>query len=430
MQTTNHKFFTIPALALACCLGLSAPVAAQAASVDVAAAASGTTASEVSADVDPTAVETGEAVIPAATGSVAHDHQVARIFRATLGRNPDASGLVYWSEQLQSGVSASVIVQGFLDSDEHARRSSGDAVVDAYRWALLREPDAEGLAFWSARPVTEAVLAIADSGEHQATTGTMAPPAPVRPDVPSANEVAPDPVGDSSEITTEPTIVNETGEAVIPAATGSVAHDHQVARIFRATLGRNPDASGLVYWSEQLQSGVSASVIVQGFLDSDEHARRSSGDAVVDAYRWALLREPDAEGLAFWSARPVTEAVLAIADSGEHQATTGTMAPPAPVRPDVPASWVDAGHGVWVPPILLEIRWCESNHDYTAANSRSSARGAYQFLTGSWAAYGHAERYGVPYAHLATPAQQDEAALITWQVSGTRPWNASRHCWG
>ena len=221
-----------------------------------------------------------------------------------------------------------------------------------------------------------------------------------------------------------------TGEAVIPAETGSVAHDHQVARIFRATLGRNPDASGLVYWSEQLQSGVSAEVIVQGFLDSDEHARRSSGDAVVDAYRWALLREPDAEGLAFWSARPVVGAVLAIADSGEHQVTTNTIAPPEPARPDVPASWVDAGHGVWVPPILLEIRWCESNHNYAAANPRSTARGAYQFLTGSWAAYGHAARYGVSYAHLATPAQQDEAALITWQVSGTRPWNASRHCWG
>ena len=98
--------------------------------------------------------------------------------------------------------------------------------------------------------------------------------------------------------------------------------------------------------------------------------------------------------------------------------------------PDQPEGYVDAGHGVFVPAVLLEIRRCESTNNYQAANPSSSARGAYQFLRSSWAAYGHADRYGVPEAHLATNAQQDEAALITWQRDGTRPWNASRSCWG
>lgn len=79
--------------------------------------------------------------------------------------------------------------------------------------------------------------------------------------------------------------------------------------------------------------------------------------------------------------------------------------------------------------MLLRIRFCESTDNYQAANPSSSARGAYQFLTGSWAGYGHADRYGVSQAHLATNAQQDEAALITWQRDGTRPWNASKSCW-
>ena len=57
------------------------------------------------------------------------------------------------------------------------------------------------------------------------------------------------------------------------------------------------------------------------------------------------------------------------------------------------------------------------------------ALGAYQFLTLSWRGYGHADRYGVTAAHHATPAQQDEAAVLTWQRSGTRPWAASRGCW-
>ncbi|MEM7321608.1 MAG: transglycosylase family protein [Actinomycetota bacterium] len=108
--------------------------------------------------------------------------------------------------------------------------------------------------------------------------------------------------------------------------------------------------------------------------------------------------------------------------------TTPETAPPETEPPADPA-FVDAGNGVLVPPVLLAIRFCESTDNYTAANPSSSARGAYQFLTGSWAAYGHKERYGVDQAHLATPAQQDEAALLTWQRDGTRPWNASKSCW-
>jgi len=91
--------------------------------------------------------------------------------------------------------------------------------------------------------------------------------------------------------------------------------------------------------------------------------------------------------------------------------------------------WVDTGNGVLVPPVLLAIRWCESRDDYQAANPSSSARGAYQFLSGSWSAYGHADRYGVSTADQASRAQQDEAALLTWERDGTRPWNASRTCW-
>lgn len=93
-----------------------------------------------------------------------------------------------------------------------------------------------------------------------------------------------------------------------------------------------------------------------------------------------------------------------------------------------PAGWVDLGNGVHGPPVLLEIRFCESTDNYLAANPRSSARGGWQITRGSWEWYGFADRFGVPEAHLATPAQQDEAAVEIWRRDGTRPWLASRHC--
>lgn len=226
----------------------------------------------------------------------------------------------------------------------------------------------------------------------------------------------------------------------------SDAQQDQITRLYLAVLGREPDAGGHAYWTERLVSGEPLTELVRVMLNTPEVIETSSGDLVIDAYSNALGREPDAGGYAFWSAQDPWFAVVGISESPEHQERTGTLPPPAAPaasasthlqsltdptdRVVLTAGWVDAGHGVFVPPVLIEIRRCESEHNYEAANSRSSARGAYQFLTGSWSWYGHAERYGVPQAHLATPAQQDEAALITWQADGTRPWNASSHCWG
>ncbi|MEL7158420.1 MAG: transglycosylase family protein, partial [Actinomycetota bacterium] len=101
------------------------------------------------------------------------------------------------------------------------------------------------------------------------------------------------------------------------------------------------------------------------------------------------------------------------------------------IEPEVEpeGEWIDGGNGVRLPDVLLRIRFCESTNNYGAAHVASSARGAYQFLSGSWEWYGHAARYGVAAANQATPAQQDEAALLTFQQDGARPWAESRHCW-
>ncbi len=116
------------------------------------------------------------------------------------------------------------------------------------------------------------------------------------------------------------------------------------------------------------------------------------------------------------------------ADAGEAEATTTTTTWVEPPLPP-PSGWVDTGNGVLVPDLLLRIRFCESTNNYQAASNYSTARGAYQFLKGSWDWYGHAETTGVNQAHLATPAQQDQAALATLQAEGTGPWAESRPCW-
>lgn len=130
---------------------------------------------------------------------------------------------------------------------------------------------------------------------------------------------------------------------------------------------------------------------------------------------------------------PTTKPPTTAADPTEASTNPGDPATTAdPAAPDVshPAGWVDAGNGVWLPKVMVAIRHCESHDNYKAVNSSSGASGAYQFISGSWASYGFAAKYGVSKASSATPAQQDEAALATWERSGTSPWNSSRSCWG
>jgi hypothetical protein len=207
----------------------------------------------------------------------------------------------------------------------------------------------------------------------------------------------------------------------------------QISRLYRAALGRNADDAGHDYWVGRLENGEDVHTVAAHMMNSAEATARTNGDPLLDAYLWALGRRPDEAGYAYWSALDPVVAVVAISDSEEHQLVTATVAPPIPVPLAEsivqPEGWVDAGNGVFLPQILLDIRYCESKNNYLAANPRSTARGGYQFLRGSWAAYGHAARYGVGEAHLATPAQQDEAALLTWNQDGSRPWLASRHCW-
>ena len=102
---------------------------------------------------------------------------------------------------------------------------------------------------------------------------------------------------------------------------------------------------------------------------------------------------------------------------------------PAPTPPPVvaPTPAPPAAPAGALPSILVAIRGCESGHDYTARNPRSSASGAFQFIDSTWRAYGDS-RWS--RAYLAPRDVQDAAALRLYRASGTSPWNASRSCWG
>lgn len=117
--------------------------------------------------------------------------------------------------------------------------------------------------------------------------------------------------------------------------------------------------------------------------------------------------------------------------------------PPRPAArkaPPVPAPTVRRPRRVLpaaLPAVLRRVRSCESgpagyatggragDYDYTAENAHSTASGAWQVLRGTWGGF-----RGYRTAGAAPRAVQDEFALRLYAEQGTRPWNASRGCWG
>ncbi len=108
--------------------------------------------------------------------------------------------------------------------------------------------------------------------------------------------------------------------AVSIAASPEITIVEEVTRLYLGVLGRTPDAAGLAYWTNWVETGMKASTIALGasavpaaswaaltgyFAGSTEFTAKYaniSGAAYVDLlYENVLNRAPDAAGLAFWT---------------------------------------------------------------------------------------------------------------------------------
>ena len=99
-----------------------------------------------------------------------------RLYRAAFLRNPDTSGLDYWVRKRWAGTGPVAIANHFTASSEFASRYgslSNDAFVTLiYQNIFDRNPDAGGLAFWTQKLDTQAktrgdvMVNFSESTEH------------------------------------------------------------------------------------------------------------------------------------------------------------------------------------------------------------------------------------------------------------------------
>jgi hypothetical protein len=226
--------------------------------------------------------------------------QAARLYQAAFGREPDASGLSYWAEALHGGRSLDDIASGFLGSAEFTARHAGldDAgfVNSLYQNVLGRDADAPGSAYWvgvlagGSASRSQALASFSESAENKSRTASVV----------QAGVWAPD------------------------------ANAASAARLYYATLGRAPDADGLSYWTNQINSG--AATLHQeadGFVTSAEFTARygslDDSDFVNLLYHNVLGRDADHAGLVHWTddlsrGGSRTNVVLSFSESGELKA--------------------------------------------------------------------------------------------------------------
>ena len=243
---------------------------------------------------------------------------VTRCYQVILGRDPDAGGLAYWSNNLKTGThTADKIITGFMDSDEFRNKNLGpDGIVETlYKAMLGRGSDPDGKAFWVGQLSTgkthyDIISGFCGSIEF----GNLCKEYGIRSG--AANEPASAPAAPAEEQQSQPAAASD------PEGVRAF-----VTRCYEVILGRSPDAGGLDYWSEELLSGRKAAAeIIHGFMESDEfHGKNlSREDTVETLYRAMLDRGSDADGKAHWvgkleSGEPVRAIINGFCNSVEFR---------------------------------------------------------------------------------------------------------------
>lgn len=201
--------------------------------------------------------------------------EVYRLYEAAFDRAPDPFGLAYWTDAVVYGRASSVdVARSFMASAEFQSRfpatSNEGFVRSLYINVLGREPDAAGLTWWTSQlergsPREQILFSVTQSDEFvQQSAGRFSLGVWVA-DVPALD----------------------------------------VLRYYKTVLDRVPDASGLTYWIDLRDRGLSLNQMADAFTNSYEFSANygtlDNRGFVELLYLNALDRPGDLGGISHWT---------------------------------------------------------------------------------------------------------------------------------
>jgi Domain of unknown function (DUF4214) len=225
---------------------------------------------------------------------------VARMYQAALGRAPDPVGLSAWVTSMQAGASIVQLANGFIGSAEFQTRFPGAAqsalafVTQLYANVLHRAPDAGGLGFWvnqlqtGAQTQAQVLAGFSESLENQTASQLLMNKGLWVADEQTASVArlyyaalarTPDANGLSfwasrlhSGATTLTQEANSfTASAEFQGKYGTLSNADFVGLLYHNVLGRAADSTGAAFWTGLLNTGATRAGVLLGFSDSQEN---------------------------------------------------------------------------------------------------------------------------------------------------------------
>ena len=225
-----------------------------------------------------------------------------------------------------------------------------------------------------------------------------------------------------------------------PLASAGV--EGSIYRLYLAVFERPPDPGGFDHWVRAYLGGTSLPAIATVFAASPEFTATYGdlGDTgfVRLVYRNVLLRDPDAGGLAHWTAKLAEGrsrgwVMVGFSESPEFVAATGT---PAPVAPTPPAPRAVTSGALCIGDSVM-LGASPAFHDTLGVCGVVDAAVSRQMTVGADVARGHLARVAPPavVVHLGTNGTAsgvdellsvlrdvERVVLVDVATNGTRSW--------
>ena len=228
---------------------------------------------------------------------------VERLYSCVLGREPEAEGAAYWSDELYGfRRTGAEVAQGFIFSEEFVNRNTTDEqfVTILYNTFFNREPEENGMAFWLEQLATGSMdrVSVANGFIYSQEWADTCASYGIR----SGGDLKPSGVIAPTDLTYA-----------------------FVERMYTTALGRGFDEEGKQYWASELANfNVTGEFVGAAFFLSEEMNGYGLSDEeyLRRLYVTFMNREPDLDGQDYWltvmaSGTPRAEVVFGFMRSAE-----------------------------------------------------------------------------------------------------------------
>lgn len=207
------------------------------------------------------------------------DDLVSRCYEVVLHREPEWDGFEYWHLLVtEDGLTGGLLAANFVFSDEYVNAGTSDEqyIKDLYKLFMDREPDADGIAFWTGK-LSEGMS---------------------RSDVFSGFVASDEFAGICKECNMNAGYYNPAYSYEALCGVNSFVNS-----LYINTLERLPDNDGLKHWCEMLLTGNTTAIDCSKFFITSPEFRSQDLSPewyIVNFYFMFLGRGADEEGLNYW----------------------------------------------------------------------------------------------------------------------------------